>query len=176
MLLVFKDYVMTNTDCPFKIANDENRKTICLNGAYIGVCLYTEDGKEIFFKDSLKMMPMGLDKLGKELDVEHKKLDAVELPNGQVVEIDHNDINIENWDTYEVRDSQKIYCLHDSLCLLEALLIFSKEVHTDTGINITDCVTGASLSKKHFYTSFYEQNTYPLYSLSRELDEFFRMS
>ena len=58
MLLVFKDYVMTNTDCPFKIANDENRKTICLNGAYIGVCLYTEDGKEIFFKDSLKMMPL----------------------------------------------------------------------------------------------------------------------
>ena len=176
MLLVFKDYVMTNPECPWKIANDDKRKTICLNGAYIGVCLYTEDGKEIFFKDSLKLMPMGLDKLGKELNVEHQKLKEVRLPNGEVVEIDHDDINIENWDTYEVRESQKIYCLQDSICLLEALLIFSKEVHTDTKLNITDCFTGASLSKKHFYTSFYKQREYPLYSLSRELDQFFRMS
>ena len=176
MLLVFKDYVMTNPDCPFKIANDEKRKTICLNGAYIGVCLYTEDGKEIFFKDSLKMMPMGLDKLGKELQVEHQKLKEVQLPDGRMVEIDHDDINIDNWDTYEVRESQKIYCLQDSMCLLEALLIFSKEVHTDTGINITDCFTGASLSKKHFYQSYYNQQTHPIYSLSRDLDEFFRMS
>lgn len=176
MLLVFKDYVMTNEDCPWKIANDEKRKTICLNGAYIGVCLYTEDGKEIFFKDSLKMMPMGLDKLGKELQVEHQKLKEVQLPNGEIVEIDHDDINIENWDSYEVRESQKIYCLQDSMCLLEALLIFSKEVHTDTGINITDCFTGASLSKKHFYQSYYNQAQYPIYSLSRDLDEFFRRS
>ena len=176
MLLVFKDYVMTNTECPWKIANDEKRKTICLNGAYIGVCLYTEDGKEIFFKDSLKMMPMSLDKLGKELQVEHQKLKEVQLPDGRMVEIDHDDISIENWNSYEVKHSQMIYCLQDSMCLLEALLIFSKEVYEDTGLNITDCFTGASLSKKHFYKSFYDQTQYPLYSLSRELDEFFRMS
>ena len=176
MLLVFNDYVLTNPDCPWKIANDESRKTICLNGAYIGVCLYTDDGKEIFFKDSLKMMPMGLDALGKELKVAHQKLKSVMLPDGREVEIDFKDINIDNWDTYEVRESQKIYCLQDSMCLIEALLIFAKEVHNDTKINITDCFTGASLSKKHFFTSFYDHNKYPIYSLSRELDDFFRES
>ena len=172
MIQMFKDYILSDTTCPLKINPD---KLIPLNGAYIGVSLYNEGG-EIDFKDSLKMLPSSLDRLGIEFDVEHKKLGRVELPNGEVVEIDHNDINIDNWDRYDIIESQKIYCEQDSMCLFEILEIFSKDVYEATGINITDCFTGASLSKKHYYKNYYKRFKTPLYHLTKEKDRYIRNS
>ena len=172
MIQLFKDYLLTDTECPLKINPD---KLIPLNGAYIGVSVYNELG-EIDFKDSLKMLPSSLDNLGKEFDVPHKKLDKVVLPNGDEVSIDHDQVNIDNIRSYEIKNSQQIYCEQDSMCLLEILEIFSTDVYTATGINITDCFTGASLSKKHYYKNFYNRNKTPIYHLSNENDKYIRNS
>ena len=172
MIQLFKDYLLTDTACPLKINPD---KLIPLNGAYIGVSIYNEVG-EIDFKDSLKMLPSSLDNLGFEFDVPHKKLKSVVLPNGEEVSIDHDQVNIDNIRSYEIKNSQQIYCEQDSMCLLEILEIFSKDVYEATGLNITDCFTGASLSKKHYYKNFYNKFKTPIYHLSNDNDKYIRNS
>ena len=62
------------------------------------------------------------------------------------------------------------------MCLLEILEIFSKDVYEATGLNITDCFTGASLSKKHYYKNFYDKRKHPIYHLTRDNDKFIRNS
>ena len=172
MIQVFKDYVLTDITCPLKVNPD---KLIPLNGAYIGVSLYNDKG-EIDFKDSLKMLPSSLAKLGQEFNVPHKKLDKVVLPDGREVSINHDDVNIDNVRDYDIRHSQQEYCEWDSMCLLEILEIFSKDVYEATGLNITDCFTGASLSKKHYYKNFYDKREHPIYHLTRDNDKFIRNS
>jgi hypothetical protein len=68
-----------------------------------------------------------------------------------------------------------VYCNYDVLGLLEILNKFSKSVYDAcNGINITDCITGASLSKKHYFNSFYDKKEHPVWNLSAENDEFCR--
>jgi hypothetical protein len=172
MIQVFKDYLLTDTTCPLKI-NPEG--LIPLNGAYIGVSTYNEVG-EVKWKDSLKMLPAALAKLAQEFNVPHKKLDKVKLPDGREVAINHDEVNIHNIDDYDIKHSQREYCEWDSMCLLEILELFSKDVYEATGLNITDCFTGASLSKKHYYKNFYNKFRYPIYHLSTKNDKFIRNS
>lgn len=172
MVQLFKDYLLTDTTCPLKINPD---KLIPLNGAYIGVSVYNSVG-EIDFKDSLKMLPSALARLGVEFNVPHQKLDKVVLPDGREVSINHDEVNIDNTQDYDIRHSQQEYCEWDSMCLLEILEIFSKDVYEATGLNITDCFTGASLSKKHYYKNFYNKWKTPIYHLSNDNDKFIRNS
>ena len=171
MILTFNDWILTN-DCGLSVNTDN---FIVLNGAYIGVELYKDD-EAIFFKDSLKMLPIGLSKLGKEFGVEHQKLEEVRLPDGRDVNINHDEINVDNVFDYDIKHSQTIYCEHDCLCLLEVLNQFTEDVYKSTNINITTCFTGASLSKKHYFANYYNMYKTPIFTLSKPIDAFIRKS
>ena len=138
-----------------------------LNNAWIGFEI-KEDGNpdhQIKFKDSLRMLPMGLEKLCKELKVEHQKLTET---------VSHDDITLTNYHTFP--DLPK-YLSHDCRGLLEVMLSFNKEVFDALAIDVTTCFTGASLSKQTFFRNYYKflgNHARPVYTLSTAHDEFIR--
>lgn len=139
------------------------------------------DGIEclITFRDSMRLLPGSLKKLCDEFDVEHKKISEV---------VDFNEVNINNCfggelqkhrplsdEKFKIELCNLVYCNYDVIGLLEILNKFSKSVYEAcNGINITDCITGASLSKKHYFNSFYDKKNFPVWNLSNEYDEFCR--
>lgn len=120
----------------------------------------------IKMKDSLKLLPSSLDKLTKEFDVKHKKLTQ---------SVNHELITLQNYNEYYFIINK--YLKNDCLGLLEILNKFSKNVFDSTGINITECLTGATLSKKNYFKNYYNKkyNT-PIYNLDKETDTFIRKS
>lgn len=143
-------------------------KNCCeLNNAWIGFTLRgKEDNKfKIKFRDSFRLLPMSLDKLTKELMVEHQKLPET---------INHNQISLINYNDTNKTDAIKKYLNHDVLGLLEVVEIFGRGVFKDLGIDITACYTGASLSKKNFFKNYYDGLRYPVYTLTQEYDKFVR--
>ena len=131
------------------------------------------------FRDSMRLLPGSLKKLCNEFDVEHKKISEV---------VNFDEVNINNCfggaidtrrpfsdEKFKIELCNYVYCNYDVLGLLEILNKFSKSVYDAcNGINITDCITGASLSKKHYFNSFYDKNEYPVWNLSADFDEFCR--
>jgi hypothetical protein len=136
-----------------------------LNNAWIGFEI-KEDGNpdhQIKFKDSMRMLPMGLEKLCKELKVEHQKLTET---------VSHDDITLENYHTFP---ALRKYLSHDCRGLLEVMLSFNKEVFDALAIDVTTCFTGASLSKQTFFRNYYKffgRNARPVFSLSSAHDTF----
>lgn len=141
----------------------QGEKCIELNNAWIGFSLQhcLQNDYEISFRDSCRMLPMSLEKLCLELDVEHKKLTET---------ICHADITLENYNTFP---QLKTYLKHDVLGLLEVMTKFGEEIFNDSGIDITQCFTGAGLSKSNFFKNFYKGN---VCTLSDAHDEFVRQS
>ncbi len=139
-------------------------KCIELNNAWIGFELMDNDDKKhkISFKDSFRILPMGLEKLCNELDVEHKKLSET---------VSHDEITLQNYHTFP---ALKTYLSHDVRGLLEAMIIFNKSVFEELGIDVTTCFTGASLSKCTFFRKYYKEKKYPVYTLSDDHDKFIR--
>ena len=151
-----------------------------LNNALIHLEIVSTGGRErIIFKDSLRLFgpKSALAKLCKDFKVQHQKLAET---------VNHDMITIQNWHTFPELD---LYLKHDCLGLLEILDIFSRNVWNDTqfsayvkkdktkpfekvtgGINITDCNTGASLSKKTWFNCYYDKDQYPVCTLSPEFD------
>lgn len=163
-LLFFKEFLLTEfNENKLEIDGD---KTITLNGAYIGVRLFSGD-YGINFKDSLKIMPASLDKLTKEFNVKHAKLG--ELGN-------YDNININNYNRFDIEIQQRVYCKYDVIGLLEVLIKFRDAVYDFTGINITECYTGASLSKKHYFKNHYDHKKTPIYKFNSKLDDYIRAS
>ena len=132
----------------------------------------------ITFRDSYKLLPAGLKKLCSEFDVDHKKISEV---------VNFDDVNINNCfggvlnknkplsdELFKIELCNAVYCNYDVWGLLEVLNKFSKSVYGATEINITECITGASLSKKHFFTNFYNKHDYPIWNLDTYNDEFCR--
>jgi hypothetical protein len=131
------------------------------------------------FRDSMRLLPGSLKKLCDEFDVEHKKISEV---------VNFDEVNINNCfggavdnrrpfsdEKFKIELCNYVYCNYDVLGLLEILNKFSKSVYDAcNGINITDCITGASLSKIHYFTSFYNKKEYPVWNLSAEFDKFCR--
>ena len=143
-------------------------KNCCeLNNAWIGFTLRGKDDNKfkIKFRDSFRLLPMSLDKLTKELKVEHQKLPET---------INHNHITLINYNDTNKIDAIKKYLDHDVLGLLEVVEIFGRGVFKDLGIDITACYTGASLSKKNFFKNYYDGLRYPVYTLTQEYDKFVR--
>ena len=143
-------------------------KNCCeLNNAWIGFTLRGKDDNKfkIKFRDSFRLLPMSLDKLTKELKVEHQKLPET---------INHNHITLINYNDTNKIEAIKKYLDHDVLGLLEVVEIFGRGVFKDLGIDITACYTGASLSKKNFFKNYYDSIRYPVYTLTNEYDKFIR--
>jgi len=143
----------------------EGKGCVELNNAWIGFTLRAKNDRKfkIYFRDSLRLLPMGLAKLTMELKVPHQKLHET---------INHNDITLINYNTFP---QLKTYLTHDVFGLLEVIQKFGQEVFKDLGIDITNCYTGASLSKKNFFKNYYDTK-FPVYKLSDDNDKFIRDS
>lgn len=140
------------------------KSCIELNNSWISFGIKITDGEykgKIKFLDSYRLLPFPLKKLLQDLNTEHQKLDET---------INHDDINEFNY--YKIKEL-RIYLNNDTLGLLEALEIYSKEIFDDSGIPITNCLTSASLSKKIFFKHFYFNG---LQTLSDDDDSFIRKS
>jgi hypothetical protein len=143
----------------------EGKGCVELNNAWIGFTLRARNDRKykIYFRDSFRLLPMGLEKLTKELKVEHQKLTET---------VNHKDITLLNYNTFP---ELKKYLTHDVFGLLEVIQKFGSEVYKDLGIDITKCFTGASLSKINFFQNYYNTK-YPVYKLSDDNDKFIRDS
>lgn len=143
----------------------EGKGCVELNNAWIGFTLRSREDRKfkIFFRDSFRLLPMGLAKLAKELKVPHQKLHET---------INHKDITLINYNTFP---QLKTYLTHDVFGLLEVIQKFGEGVFKDLGIDITKCFTGASLSKKNFFKNYYDISK-PVYKLSDDNDKFIRDS
>lgn len=141
------------------------KNVVELNGRIIG--FYITDGKhKIHFRDSLCLfVGQSLKDITKSLNVKHQKLHEI---------INHKDININNWQTHI--PTLETYLEYDCKGLLECILLFSNSVYQATNINIDTCYTSATLSKKHYYKSYYDAKNTPIYFLSKPKDKFIRQS
>jgi len=143
----------------------ETNQTINVDNSYICLTITKNkisENKKIRFLDSFKILPSSLDTLSKEFKCENPKL-----------EFNHNIIHQNNFREY--KDKIEVYLKNDCLSLLEILNKFSKSVYESTGLNIIDCLTGASLAKKTFFKNYYNSKR-PIYNLEKEQDKFIRQS
>jgi hypothetical protein len=142
------------------------RDVIELNGRVISFKI-TDGNHEITLRDSLCIFAnQGLGDLTKEFDVEHKKLDELVDKNM------HKQITYDNFNDY--KDKVEPYLFNDCHGLLEVILKFGTEVYADTGINLSEVFTGATLAKKQLYKNYYNSFTNPIYFLSKQKDAFIR--
>ena len=136
------------------------------NGGIIsaGFISYDEEGNKctIRFLDSYRLLPASLKKLCMDFKTPHQKLDGT---------IDHETVTRENCLLDPLLEP---YLINDVLGLLEVIDIFGREVYEDRKLDISTCLTGASLSKKLFFTNYYNPDNYPLYTMSDEHDIFIR--
>jgi len=178
LLLILGEYLLQN-DNYWKI---DTESLIVLNGAYLNLIIFNEDEEGTYtlgLRDSYRLLPASLDKLCKEFNVEHKKLSG---------SVDFNEMNISNCfggyvkdkkvfssDLFRLELGNYVYCNWDTIGLLEVMNKFKNEVYENMGgINITNCLTGASLSKKNYFLSYYDSKSMPIYSMCEEFDTFCR--
>jgi hypothetical protein len=143
------------------------KSCIELNNAWIGFQIDEKNDPKhtIKFKDSFRMLPMGLEKLCKELEVKHQKLTET---------VSHDDITLKNYHTFP---ALKKYLSHDCRGLLEVMHSFNLSVFLDLGIDVTGCYTGASLAKQTFFRNYYKfhgKGACPVFTLSTAHDQFIR--
>jgi len=139
-------------------------KIVELNKSFIGFGLKKGD-LSIKMKDSLRLLPQKLADLTKDFKVPHQKLTET---------IKHEDITLANYNSEAYYSKLHSYLTNDCLGLLEVLHKFSKSVYASTGINIQECYTGASLSKKNYFKNYYNQHKTPIYTLSDQMDQYIR--
>jgi|TARA_R110002050_G_scaffold32181_2_gene82964 hypothetical protein len=178
LLLILGEYLLENEE----YWSIDTESLIVLNGAYLNVILFNEEGDDthtLALKDSYRLLPGSLDKLCKEFDVPHKKLSGA---------VDFNEMNIMNCfggyvkdkkpfssDLFRLELGNVVYCNWDVIGLLEVMNKFKIDVYENMdNINITDCLTGASLSKKNYFLSYYDGINMPIYSMNEKYDEFCR--
>lgn len=113
---------------------DQDGAITCFSIAY--------KGKVIHFKDLYKLVGTGnsLRSIAKDLKVPTQKGD-----------IDHSKVNIITY--IEMRDEIKKYHKSDCIATLQVADYLSEASFSDSGINITNCATGASLARKDFLTN-----------------------
>jgi len=141
----------------------EAEKVIELNGCYINIPLKNKiNGIKLELRDSYRILSEKLDDLTQEYDVEHKKLTG---------EIDFKTITFNNW--HQQRTDVLRYLYNDVVGLLEVLTVFSEEVYNNfDGINITQQFTSATLAKSYWFLNEYDSNKYPIFNLSKEVDDY----
>jgi len=141
--LLIDQSLLNKKESQFKIKGDG---CLELNNSWIGFTLEsrTDEKFRLFFRDSIRLLPMSLEKLTQELKVKHQKLAET---------VNHDDITIDNYMNFP---QLKKYLKHDTLGLLECMKKFGKEIYDELGIDITRCYTGASLSKINFFKNYYE--------------------
>jgi len=194
LLLLLNEYILYNRS-KWTIDDDS---LIVLNGAYLNITLDSvgdiEDSDRveewhkkiknrpsIKFRDSMRLLPMSLEKLCIDFNVPHKK-------QGKELEIDFDEINLDNCygkashppkELFKSLDflidlSQRVYCDYDTIGLLECLNKFNKDIYDAMNLDMTGCLTGASLSKQNFFKNYYSKARIPIYHMSENYDAFCR--
>lgn len=120
-------------------------------------------GSQITFRDSMRLLTGSLDSLTREFNVEHKKLTDT---------IDHNTINATTW--RQQSDTIEEYLRHDCLGLLEVMESFAHTVFSAMRINVTSCISAASMAKQNFFTNYYDPYANPIYYISTTYDKYIR--
>ena len=166
-LLLLKECLLFNKKFALICEGNINKHCVEFNGRWLNITLKTIDNNIIYLKDSYALLNESLNNLTIEFNVDHKKLSG---------SIDHDSINLDNYN--ENKNNILKYLEHDIKGLYEIIEIFSNIVWNETknrsvGINITDCMTCASLAKKYFFLKYNAKKT-PIYTLSEIHDNFIR--
>lgn len=124
------------------------------------VLVSRENGASIRLMDSLLLLSGALKGLLQDAGTQHQKLD-----------FDHTVISTENCLTQP--DLEK-YQRNDVIGLLELMNIFSDIVWQELKLNITSCLTAASLAKKNFFQNYYKASKSYIFRLPRTIDHYIR--
>lgn len=121
-----------------------------LNGSLIRIVCYLKNGHTLTFKDSYRLLPASLSKLGKDFDILNKKTE---------------DLIIEDATEEEILFDERIheYNRIDCIALYEILECYKEMIVKNFGINPLDSVTASSLAKRIFFTKFYDQKKHPIF-------------
>jgi hypothetical protein len=136
-------------------------------------------------KDSLKLLPLSLDKLTNDFDIDTKKLPfpykfvrwnnlnyVGSLPNYEYFFDFYNDENIKKYEklqtefknkTWNLMEESKKYIYNDVKALFEIINKFSKEVFDLEKVNITNNLSISSLALNVFLTNYYNALNMSLY-------------
>lgn len=151
---------LVKKDCKFYV-----QSSIEQEGSFIHLVIrHVNDSKfSITLRDSIKMFSCSLAKITEDLNVKHRK-----------AELNHGEITLDNY--MSKRNEIEPYLTHDILGLLEALCIFNETVYKSIGVDMTRCMTAASLSKRNYYMNYYNKYKAPIHQLTKEQDRFIRQS
>jgi hypothetical protein len=156
VILLLRDAILADPEIELL-----GRKLIELNNALIGVSIKYR-GEVIHFKDSYRLFQSGLGRLTKEF--------KVNTPKG------HLDHKIITADTYEQHKDEVLeYHRADCVGLLECIDKFAQFAFGRFNINITDCFTAASFSKRINKTK-YMKTKHGVYRLATPIDKYIRTS
>jgi hypothetical protein len=153
--LLIRDAIQTNPEVSIC-----GRKFIELNGSIIGFSLAFKGGV-IHFRDSFKLFASSLASLTSEMNVAHKKL-----------EMDHTLITKETFT--KNKESILLYHKHDLLGLLEVMDIVADIAFKEFGVNIVDCFTAASLSKKIKFVHYWDKASWNLIRIPDNIASYIR--
>lgn len=120
----------------------------------------TIKGFKLYFLDSVRLIPGPLAALLKETGTQHQKLD-----------FDHTTVNEENCLNNPLLES---YQRNDVVGLLELLHIYASSVWDSMKINVTACLTAASMAKRNFFQNHYIPWKQPIYKLPSFMDKYIR--
>ena len=165
------------TDTRFKISNavDLNNAIISLKLSYehTVIVLDKKTGKfndkiisySVTFMDSCRQFPGSLDSFCRELNTPIKKLTG---------DVDHDAMNSET--IIEQRANVSNYLYHDVASLLQCLDSYSLTVWNMYKVNITSCITSASLSKRIFLQNYNDPKNKPIFYMPLDVDRYIRAS
>lgn len=86
----------------------------------------------------------------------------------------HRKVNEEWLSNNENRLLVEKYVKHDTLGLFEVIKRYYQTTLDSTGVQLTQCMTAATLSKNYFLQCFYQPERYPMYNLPKWMDVFIR--
>jgi hypothetical protein len=118
---------------------------------------------DITFKDSLRILPLSLEKLGKLFETKHRKL-----------EFDHTTATISNIEKPLFKVKLISYLQNDCLCLLEVLIKASRIINDMFGVDLHDSYSTSSLAFLVYRTKYI--NTEYIPTLPLWLDKIIRTS
>ncbi len=115
------------------------------------------------FRDSYRLLSVSLAKITKDCGVKHQKLTEL---------VDHNDINQYTWKIHQSKID--LYLKHDCCGLLEVIEQMRDVTWENDRIDLTKCLTNASLAKAVLFKKYYNPSSCPLYALSDKIDSYIR--
>lgn len=138
-------------------------KACDLNNAFISLTLKFRGDNVITFLDSCRQFPGSLASFCKEMGTPIRKL---------VGDVDHAAINIDNFEEHKQNVGR--YLWHDVASLLQSIDAYALTVWNSYRINLVNCLTSASLSKRIFFQRFNKPETMPIYYMPMDVDRYIR--